>query len=235
MFTAPAFSDLVIDRYLAGEMADDERRAFDERIAAEPALKARVDELAASRRAFSVSAPHFAAIAAAAAQKPSWWARLTSPTLRFVLSGGALAAVAVVAVVQRGDDGNRSKGARFVDFVVERDGVVVVGAPGATVHPGDRVQFVVDAGAGSFVAVWSRDGAGTVSAYAPTDGAVERATGKHSFENSTRLDDVVGREVFVGVRCDHAVDTAVVSAAVSADEAPAGCAFDRVVVEKVAR
>lgn len=234
MFTAPAFSDLVIDRYLAGELSAGEHSAFEARLAAEPMLQARVEELRAGRRAFALAAPDFSAVRAAAAGT-SWWIPVIERLqTRFAFAGVGAVALAVVAVVfvPGGGDDTRSKGRRFVDFVVEREGQLLTGAPGLTLYPGDRVQFTVDAGVGSYVGVWSKDGAGAVGAYAPAAGDLERAQGKHRFANSTRLDDVVGDEAFVGVRCDVAVDGAVVAAAVAADVAPEGCAFDRVAVLK---
>lgn len=249
MWKAPAFSDLVIDRFLAGELPADEARAVTERLLGDAVFAARVDELRASRAAFSLSAPSFEAIAAVAATRAPWWQRLVQGARAKVAVGGLAAAAAAVVVVSVGNNvGNnvgaggdvvRPKGA-FLSFVVERDGVVTDGHHDSVVHPGDRVQFVVDAGAGAFVGVWSKDGAGVVSAYAPASGRLEHAQGKHSFANSTRLDDVTGAEVFVGVRCDHDVDAAVIARAVAdraanddADGAVAGCALARVRVNKV--
>jgi hypothetical protein len=241
MFQAPAFSDLVIDRYLAGELPPEEARAFAARIEADEALRARIDELKASRAAFSLSAPSFSAIAAIAADAPRpWWQRLTDALNARVAVGGALAAAAVMVIVigGRGNDGGGdvllSKGS-FLSFVIERDGALRDGHSGSVVHPGDRLQFVIDAGAGAMVGVWSKDGAGTVSAYAPANQHLEHARGKHTFANSTRLDGVVGEEVLVGIRCTADVDTARIAAAVADGGELEGCTVARVVVKKVAR
>jgi anti-sigma factor RsiW len=66
MFDVPEVSDHRIDRYLGDELDGDERAAFEAELSASSALRARVDELRASRMAFSLSAPSFEAMMAAA-------------------------------------------------------------------------------------------------------------------------------------------------------------------------
>ena len=235
-------SDLQLDRYLAGELDEHAAAQLVARLAVDTTLKARLSEIEAARRAFALEAPSFAGIVASATkdETPGFGISGVFAWLRGLAAVAAAAGVVAVISQTGAVEHNRTKGSRFLEVALSRDGVVLSTASTSstsipTLYPDDLVQFAVDAGDGAQVAVLSRDAEGTISVYAPTSGALETAQGRHVFGNSTRLDDVVGDEVFVGVRCQSAVPTAVLKDGIRQGlAAPDGCEFDVFTVRKTA-
>jgi len=231
-------SDLLLDRYLRGELSAAEQSALASQLTRSD-VQARLAERQAERDAFGLQSPSFAALKQRAGARRARW---SVPRVSAVL-GAAAAAVALVVVVgpalrtpphEAGGGAFLTKGG-FLSFAVSREGEV---RQRTDLAPRDRVRFVVDAGRDSFVAVLSRDGAGEVSVYAPLGQEMERARGEHTFDHSTELDDVLGEELFVGVRCEQPAPLQVLRDALVADEGrgrptlPSGCAADVLRVTK---
>jgi hypothetical protein len=83
------------------------------------------------------------------------------------------------------------------------DGRVTRLAPGATVRPGDRLQFELRAPVAGFAALIDLDARGAVTPFYPTAGrAVAVPAGpRHRSSNSVILDDAIGPEALVLLAC----------------------------------
>jgi Putative zinc-finger len=126
------------------------------------------------------------------------------------------------------------KGGSEVQLFVQRRGQLVPVVDGGRLHPGDQLQVVLHLAAPRFVALYSRDGAGTISRYAPIDSTmVEVVSGEDaSLPNSTVLDDVLGPEVLAVFFCEQPQAEALLRAHV-AEGRPAGCDVHRLRLDKV--
>ncbi len=172
------FTDLELERSLAGDLSP--RRARDLERGATDADRQRLGELRAEHQALmaqldidaEVAAIHRRALRAAPA-RPTRFA-----WLRWMVSAGALAAAAAVLLIitrrsnaPSGEDDLRTKG-DGVTLIVH----VATGSEsrplhtGATVHPGARLRFEVNAARRGFVAVVGIDGTGEPTVYYPHDG-----------------------------------------------------------------
>lgn len=95
--------------------------------------------------------------------------------------------------------GNRLKGSITLDAWGELDGAATRLEPGATLQPGDRLQFRVTT-TRSHLALLGVDGTGTVSRYQPVGGDLSTpfAPGQaRPLPDALTLDDAPGPEVFV--------------------------------------
>lgn len=121
-----------------------------------------------------------------------------------------------------------------VQLFVQRGGELVPIADGGRLHPGDQLQLVLRVAAPRFVALYSKDGAGAVSRYAPIDSAMVevRAGEEVVLPNSTVLDDVLGPERLAVFFCARPLEEAVLRAQVEAGQ-PAGCEVRRLRLDKV--
>ncbi|MEM9493814.1 MAG: DUF4384 domain-containing protein [Myxococcota bacterium] len=191
------------------------------------------------------------------------WRRWLAPAT------GALAAAAAVAVIvsaaeappadsagggtadarhsaERDDDPaaqptTRRKGGVQVGFFVEHNGQVRRGGDGETVHPGDALQFTYSAQRDGYLAIISRDGAGTGSIYhADGDRAAPVSVGYDvTLPHSVVLDDVLGAETLYLVSCAGPASIEPVRAAAQAGpavpEAPPSCIIDVLTIDKRGR
>lgn len=121
-----------------------------------------------------------------------------------------------------------------VQLFVQRGGELVPIVDGGRLHPGDQLQVVLRLAAPRFVALYSKDGAGAVSRYAPIDSAmVEVSSGQEVvLPNSTVLDDVLGPERLAVFFCARPLEEVVLRAHVEAGQ-PAGCEVRRLRLDKV--
>jgi hypothetical protein len=229
---------------------EDERARF---VTAMPPLRAArevrdeasVTAPASARRGIAGAAPRpqrwlwpsmGAALAAAAAATLLF--RATPPAQDVPDAGAGIIQVPGPAPAPAGAGETRAKGAAHIGFYVKRGASVVRGGPGEVLHPGDTLQLVYTATSASFLAVLSVDGAREVSVYFP-DGsraAPVEAGQEVQLPASTVLDATLGTETLHALFCDAPIDLAPVRAAFEAAPAappiPAGCAVDRVQVEK---
>jgi hypothetical protein len=126
------------------------------------------------------------------------------------------------------------KGGSEVQLFVQRRGQLVALAEGGHLHPGDQLQAVLRVAGPRFVALYSRDGAGTISRYAPIDSVmIQVLAGEDaSLPNSTVLDDVLGPELLAVFLCAQPQPEALLRAHVE-DGRPAGCDVYRLRLDKV--
>jgi hypothetical protein len=167
------------------------------------------------------------------AGRPGWFGRWP------LLLTGTLAAAAAVLIqvgglTERGAT-TRSKGDPRLDFfVATKTGGVQRGAPGDTLVPGSRVQFVYSHPTRVWLAVVSRDGAGRASIYFPEGGrtAAELPAGREQpLPVSTVLDEALGPEQIFGLFCQAPVALAPVRDALARGATdppvPPGCRLSR--------
>lgn len=130
------------------------------------------------------------------------------------------------------------KGGVAASLLIRRGGepspVSEIGAE-AIVHPGDQLQATISLPGPRHVAVYSRDGAGEITRYAPVETPMLAmpAGADQLLSNSTILDDVLGRETVAVFACEDDQPDAVLRAHVLAG-APAGCEVVRLSLIKVA-
>jgi hypothetical protein len=165
------FTDLELERALAGEI-DLAHRATD-------ADRSRLEELRTEHAAFLSSVDVDAEVKAIqrragkvelAPRKFNW--------MRWMVSGGALAAAAAMILVVMNrktepkvpDDDYQTKGDVSLILHVANGAESKRLADGDTVTPGARIRFEVDTGKPGYVAVVGIDGAGKTSVYYPFGG-----------------------------------------------------------------
>jgi hypothetical protein len=121
-----------------------------------------------------------------------------------------------------------TKGGVEASVMVERKGVVSALGRVAHVQPDDRLQVTISLPEPRFVAVYSCDGAGSVTRYAPIDSVmIAMAPGaEQALPNSTILDGVPGRETVAVFACVHEQSDAVLREHVLGG-APSGCDVSR--------
>jgi len=204
-------SDLCLDELFAGELAGAAATTAMEHIAGCQRCRVREQALAADRERFRAAPPSMAR------RRPRWRAAL-------IAVSAAAAAAVVVATLPRDPAGTRTKGGAHLSLVVQHAGAARVGATGERVHPGDTLTYLVTTAEPVYVTVLGRDAAGRVTAYVPTD----RVAGGRDVQLpvATLLDDTLGREDIIAVFCARPMEI------VSLNEPPAGCALDRLVIEK---
>jgi hypothetical protein len=250
-------SDLELDVLLAVELpaADDERGSA--HLAACTRCAARLADLERARLAFEAmglrleDGPGSRAVPA------------RQPRFRRVGAAGALAAalgsvLAFGGLAGLGSDGDaartgarherretppapagvRSKGAPLLDLFIRHDGRLREAGDREPVHAEDQLQFAYSSSAPGYVTVLSRDGAGVVSVYVPSDAAVmaPAPTGERvHLPESTILDDTLGREDVYALFCAKGLELEPLTRALrerGALEAPEGCSLRRIELDK---
>jgi hypothetical protein len=233
-------SQFQLDRLSAGEVSDIERHGLGRHLASCPACGHAITDRAVERAQFTPD--------------PQLLARLrddaprAAPHRRRRLAAAAVPAVvcaAAIALVVRSRPSSpeprlerltTTKGGIEARLVVERAGALIpVAHDGGEVHPGDRLQLALSLPEPRFVAMYSLDGAGAVSRYAPVDAPMIAlpAAAEQLLPNSTILDGVLGRETLAVYACAR-VQTAQTLRDHVRDGAPAGCDVIRIEVRKVA-
>ncbi len=220
---ADCLSDLTLHRLHGGEL----EAAFQARVTAH------IEDCASCREARAVLGAdvgqfsqqnHIASLVADAllrASQPSplvrWLRRAVAPLA--VCAGLGAAAVALLAPGQTPSvDRIRTKGGFSLSAYVqhrEQDGpgALHLGEP---LHPGDKLQFRYNGDAG-YLAVVALDAAGKLSTYYPAGAVAARVEGGRDVPLATAvdLDETLGNETIVAVRCDEAITIDEVRSAVS--------------------
>jgi hypothetical protein len=247
-------SDLLLDRWLAGELTPAEARAQEGHLASCAFCESRRAALLEARRRFAGEAPSFASLAAAARAAPhSAPAPRSGPvprsrrtaSLRWLAGGCGLAAAALLALAigepwraspSDGIDtfGTRTKGGpASLGWVVQRGERVFAGRPEQRLHPGDAVRFTITAHEPVFVAVLGLDAGGKPSVYYPDAERLARVEpgSDQVLPAAIALDTAPGDERLYAVFCASAVPVArVTEAVVRSPDAPAlppGCSGER--------
>lgn len=225
-----------------------ERQAERDAFVPDAALEARLARLSAAATTTASSTVEAAAPASlpparsSAAPRPPLWKKLAPA----VLALGSCAALLALTLrpgpaeppidrrATRKGGAGPAREPQAVQLFVQRGGELVPVVDGGRLHPGDQLQLVLRVAAPRFVALYSKDGAGAISRYAPIDSAmVEVRSGEEVvLPNSTVLDEVLGPERLAVFLCARPLEEAALRAHVEAGQ-PAGCEVRRLRLDKV--
>ncbi len=217
------FTDLELERYLAGDL--DATRARELEARASGSDRARLDEIRAESAAFLGSIDVAAEVRAIGRKMElreaeprglaKWW--------RWIAGGGMLAAAAaalLLFILRAPDDPVDA------DLAIKgNDIALILHAPsgklasGDVVAPGDQLRFEVIAPRRGFVAIIGVDGTGSPSIYVPDTGTKPRAYDPKSdrvLPGAIELDETPGDERFFALWSERAFAVDVVAAAVAA-------------------
>jgi hypothetical protein len=212
------FSELSVDKLLAGELTGDAAAALH----AHAADCARCGETLGDA---VTTREQFAQIPAAP------WTGVTPITRakRWQIAALAAAFALVLAWPRAQPDHIRTKGTAIVGFFVAHGDAVRRGTLRETVTPGDRLELVTSTTEPGWFAAISDDQLGVRSIYVPL---VKIEPGRERVLNGAiELDAALGHETVTGIFCDHTFDPA----ALDLLALPSGCTADRFTLDKVAR
>ncbi|HEV8549979.1 MAG TPA: zf-HC2 domain-containing protein [Polyangiaceae bacterium] len=243
--TPDCVSSLAIDRWLAGELREDELRRVEAHLASCAECRARREHAARFKAQVVAELAPFPELPTPARTAPRWRPRGRA---RAALGGLLAVAAALLLFLRQGTresahDGGlvtRTKGGGRLGFFVKRGGAVERGAPGQALRPGDAVEFSYSAPKDGYLAVLSVDGAGRASVYYPSaPRALPFAAGERPLDASTVLDGVLGHERWFALFCESAVELEPIRARLESHPtqplAVAGCSVDPMAVAKEAR
>lgn len=197
--------DLLIERYLCGELPPDQALRVEEAARASPALALHLESRRASQRAFAAVRPFGPVRARLQAKQDGtrWWIGV-----RWVLPAlGLCAVLALVAVrsLPSGADGNdrvRVRGGLTARVLVKRGEAVFEQGPGVVLRPGDRVRVEVEDVEGGtlyVVALSDRGRTTPLHGFTQTGGTVGMEPGRMVLPGSLELDAAPEREALVVV------------------------------------
>jgi hypothetical protein len=193
--------DVLIERYLLGEVTDTERRLVE----ADPSGLARVERLRAESaeilRTFDA-----AAVAREARARRAERRRGRGWRLGILAVATAAAAVAVLAVAPAPDSVRARGGDPELRVYRQTEGAPVALSSGDAAAAGDIVQLAIVRGADPYGVVVSIDGAGSATLHFPRDGDTSLADSTVVLEQAYRLDDAPRFERFFLVTSDTPVD-----------------------------
>jgi hypothetical protein len=211
----PCPSDLVLDRYLVGELDTSLRHDVESHTEGCSRCRSLLEERREQARLFS-AAPTLPSRAAATLarfenERPApWWSRPRTWATGFA---AAAAAGLVAVVVLRGgllhpgseEIGSvRLKGSLALSAFVKRGETVERARSGEVFHPGDALRFAYSTEHDGYLAIASVDAKQVVSVYYPVEhdraAAIPAGVGK-LLPGSTILDETLGLETVIGVHC----------------------------------
>lgn len=233
--TPECVSDYAFDRWLACQVAADQRRAIEQHVASCARCAGRQARLLGEREAWRA---RLVPAALGANQKPK---RVALPAAAAALALAAAGMLIVRSGPVMPEDGVRSKGPQSIGFYVKHGDAVRRGAHGEVVEPGDALRFLYTSEEDGFIAVLSVDAARRGAIYYPNEeaNAVAIAAGHDvPLPLSTVLDDVAGPEQIFGVFCASPVELEPLRRALERDATaapPPGCRFDQLLIEKKGR
>jgi hypothetical protein len=234
-------SDLILDRWRAGELSVEEVARLETHLAACARCQDRRAALTKSEDAFDPSPPAWLGAAATRSGRLRRWP--AAATAGLALAAGVLLFVTLrrtpEELVPRGE---RLKGSSArIGFHVKHDGAIREGVPGDRLAPRDTIQLAYSTTEPGYLVVLSVDGAAHASVYHPRGPtAAPIAAGREiALTDSVLLDDTLGAETLHALFCRTPIAVEPVRAALEREPhaAPsvAGCTVDTVRFEKVAR
>jgi hypothetical protein len=230
-------SDLRLERWLSGELADEEVAKLRAHLAACQPCRERHALLEHEHRALFEQLPPLPSTSSAgvvSVRPPRYL------VARTVLGLGSLAAALALwlSLDERSPQPlTRTKGSSDtvqLDWVIRRGGEVFTPAAGEPLRPGDALRFGLHTTQSGFASVLSLDGEGGASVYHEWV-AIEPGP-RQLLPGAVQLDEVVGEEHLYGVVCARAESLPALQDAIrlapAEPELPAGCASDHHVVRK---
>ncbi|AKF86070.1 hypothetical protein MFUL124B02_21175 [Myxococcus fulvus 124B02] len=194
----PGVPDLLLERYLCGELSREEARHVEEAARVSPALAAHLRERQAEKAAFSVARPFGPVRARLAPPRPSLW-HWSRPVL---VLGVVLAAVLPRLVTPEAVEKVRVRGGLTARVLVKRGDAVFEQGPGVVLRPGDRVRVEVEDvnGGALYVLALSEHGRVTpLQGFEATGGALSMGPGRWVLPGSLELDAAPEQEALVVV------------------------------------
>jgi hypothetical protein len=213
------FSELTVDKYLAGELGREAVASLRTHAAECTRCGDALEDALAVKASFGNvhSASRFAGL------------RRTARIL-YAAPVALAAALALVVAWPRSHAGTtRPKGTAIVGCYIAHGGEVRRGAPRETVMPGDRIELVTSTTEPAWFAAISDDAAGVRSVYVPA--MFVSPSHDQIAPAAIELDATLGREVVTGVFCELPFDAKTIDPA----HPPAGCTTDHFELAKVAR
>jgi hypothetical protein len=195
-------TDLTFDAWFAGELRDGARTVAEAHLEHCARCQARRASLGDERAAFIARSPH-----------PVLRHRRVLRRVPWRLAGGALAATAALLVMVRLEHlehpetqarpAVQLKGTARIGFFIQRDGHAERGSPGQRVAPGDQIRFDYTSDRPMYLAIYSRDTAGTVSVYFPAGEMAQRISEGYGalLPSAVELDEVLGAERVFALFC----------------------------------
>jgi len=232
-------SNLVLDRLLTRELAEDRRQTVRAHLDGCPRCSARLVGFERERDQFDEVAPRLRV--RAPARRRSWGLALAA--------AGSLAVAALVLLFLRPRAGDpdrpgqrvagptRAKGGLRLSVYLKQGDQVVMGRSGDAVHPGDAIRFAYTDVTDGYLAILSRDGAGQVSVYYPEGeraAPAARADQEVILPGSIILDEVLGPETLYAVHCAAPVEVVLIAERVQRGDLASlvGCSIDRLILDK---
>jgi hypothetical protein len=230
-------SDLRLERWLSGELADEEIATLRAHLATCEPCRARHALLESEHRALSEQLPPLPATSSSgvvSALQPRYL------VARAMIGLGSLAAA--LALWLSLDDRTpvpltRTKGSNDsvqLDWVIRRNGAVFTPGAEDPLRPGDALRFGLRAKQSGHASVLSLDGEGRASVY--HDWVSIEADARQLLPGAVELDDVVGEEHLYGIVCEQVSPLFALQDAIrrapAQPELPVGCAVDHHVVRK---
>jgi hypothetical protein len=259
--TETCLSDLELDVLLAVEFpaASDERGHI--HVAGCARCAARLRELEHGRAAFqAMELPFEGPRSGAARARPRRWLGWRSLGVTGTLAAAALGVATVTAggASGWGSNGDAPSQHDGADETAQLGGVRLKGGPQLAlfigheghmreagdlepVYADDQLQFAYSSADAGYVTVLSRDGAGLVSVYVPSEARVAwpaPAGERRLLPESTILDGTLGREQLYALFCGGEIELAPLSETLREHgtlEAPENCSMRRIELDKRAR
>jgi hypothetical protein len=208
-------SDLSLDRLALGELGAEERTALAAHLSGCADCAAANARLAEQRALFDRQEliPNLAADALmrAQSQRRRTWRWLVAP-LGLVAASAAAFALFVTPAPESRTKGEFSLSPYVLHAESASAGALHLGEP---LHPGDRLQFRYNGGKAGHLAIVSVDATGEVSVYYPPGPmtAPVEAGNDIPLTSAVELDETLGREVIIGVRCEKPTAVAEIAGA----------------------
>ncbi|MEM6732636.1 MAG: hypothetical protein AAF658_13845, partial [Myxococcota bacterium] len=196
-----------LERYLAGELGEQEGQALRRELDSDPAAAASLEALRREQEDFEASVPYAPFRVEHERRKDARKGR-TRRWFSMSIGLGVVAASAAVLFAVSAPETNREgvrlkgAGASLGLFVVNEDGVAEPGTSGQTVAPGTTVQLTYEAPGKRFGALFGVDETGAVSQLWPSRGSSRMALlgrDRGSFDFALTVDDTPGTERFFGL------------------------------------
>jgi hypothetical protein len=205
-------SNYAVDRWLVGQLSEDESRAMQEHVDDCPRCSLRCDELNRQRTAFYTRVPNWDTFekrrgAAAVLPRPARraWA-LPLMAAAGLLAIGVGVGVGFGSSELRSSASERSKGGPSIGFFVKRGEHIRRGITGEEVIPGELLRFTYSTERPLYFALLHADSAGATIQFPTQPNAARIDAGREiPLDFSIRLDSRLGTERVYGVFCEEAI------------------------------
>lgn len=205
-------SNYALDRWLVGQLSDDESSAMQEHVDDCPRCSLRHDELSRQRTAFYARVPSWDAFEErrSAATLLPWSVRRRWPlpltAAAALLAVGLGVGVGLGGSALRSSATERSKGGPSIGFFVKRGERIRRGITGEEVIPGELLRFTYSTERPLYFALLHADSGGATIHFPTQPNAARIDAGRDiPLDFSIRLDSRLGTEMVFGVFCEEAI------------------------------